>query len=144
MVSGDGTILQRWNYAKCEVIDYTSHLEEYIFRYSFSGEEISEILDKTEFKCGGLNFLVHGHDSIDEIPKGAVDFQKSSVYSQFSENSLEQDDRAMSYSIETFGGELQTSETFSNFQKFEALSMKRPNIPANHPKTIRVWIFCRI
>ncbi len=141
MVSGDGTILQRWNYAKCEVIDYTMHLQEYIFRYSFSGEEISEILEKTDFKCGGLNWKVHGHDTIKEIPIVAVDFQKSSIQSQFADSSLKQEDRAMSYAIHTFGGDLEDTRTLTNFQKFEALSSKRPNIPANHPKQYEYGFF---
>jgi len=135
VISGDGTILQRWNYAKCDVIDYTMHLQEYIFRYSFSGEEVSEILEKTDFKCSGLNLRVQGHDTIDEIPTAASAFQRSNYATQLGDNSLKQDDRAMSYSIETFGGDLEDSRTYTNFQKFELLSWQRPNIPANHPKT---------
>ena len=141
LISGDGTILQRWNYAKCDVVDYTMHLQEYIFRYSFSGEEISEILDKTEFKCAGLNLKVHGHDTINEFPVAAVDYQRISYASQLGSNSLEQEDRAMSYSIETFGGEFEESRTYTDFPKFETLSWKRPNIPANHPKAYEFGFF---
>jgi len=141
LISGDGTILQRWNYVKCDVVDYTLHLEEYMIRFSFSGEEISEILEKTDFKCSGLNLRVHEHDSINEFPVAAVDYQKANYASQLGVNSLEQNDRAMSYSIETFGGEFEDTRTYTNFPKFESLSWKRPNIPANHPKAYEYGFF---
>ncbi len=47
----------------------------------------------------------------------------------------------MSYSIETFGGEFEESRTYTNFPKFETLSWKRPNIPANHPKAYEFGFF---
>jgi len=47
----------------------------------------------------------------------------------------------MSYAIHTFGGDLEDTRTLTNFQKFEALSSKRPNIPANHPKQYEYGFF---
>jgi len=58
MVSGDGTILQRWNYAKCEVIDYTMHLQEYIFFPTLTGVPNPEIRERYTVYCEGLTVEV--------------------------------------------------------------------------------------
>ena len=81
-VTGDGTILQRWNYEKCDVDDYKMNLEEYKFRFHFSGEDAPEILEKTDFRCSGLNFKVFGHDNIDPAPvyaKNAINTKDYSI-----------------------------------------------------------------
>ncbi len=141
LISGDGTILQRWNYAKCNVIDYTIHLEEYTVRFTFTGEKASEILEKTDFKCSGLNLKVQGYDTINEIPVASVSFDQKSTQESLAGSSIKQADRAMSFKLQSFGGELEETFTYTNFPKFESLSWERPQVPANHPKEFEFGFF---
>jgi len=132
-ITGDGTILQRWNYEKCDVDDYKMNLEEYKFRFHFSGEDAPEILEKTDFRCSGLNFKVFGHDNIDTAPVYAKNAINTKDYS-IEKIDLTQEDRAMSFRYHVFRGEFTDTTTLTDYPKFESLSFKRSQkTPANHP-----------
>ncbi len=132
-VTGDGTILQRWNYEKCDVDDYVMNLEEYKFRFPFSDEEGSEILEKIDFRCSGLNFKVFGHDNINKFPVYAKNAINTEDYT-IENTDLTQDDRAMSFRYHIFRGEFTDTTTLTDYPKFESLSFKRSQkTPANHP-----------
>ena len=140
LVTGDGTILQRWSYANCEVSDYTSHFEEYSPTFTYSGQEGPEIREKTDFKCSRLNHKVNVIDPIDYFPiltgrEGAVKNSNLEI------DILDPNNRAMSYEIRSFGGELEETYTYSDFRKFESLSEDRPLKPANHPKQYEYGFF---
>jgi len=54
MVSGDGEILQTWEYNKCEITNYDVFLEDGLLNYKFHDKWQSEIRDRTFFDCAGL------------------------------------------------------------------------------------------
>jgi len=133
-ITGDGTILQRWNYVDCHVFDYKMHLEEFTFRYPFSGEERPEILEKTDFECLGRSFKVFGHDKINEFPIYTDKAIRNAEDYSLKNSDLTQEDRAMSFRYHIFGGQLTETLTLTSYPKFESLSFKRgPNVPIHHP-----------
>ena len=54
MVSGDGEILQTWEYGKCKITNYDVYLEDGLLNYKFHEKWQSEIRDRTIFDCAGL------------------------------------------------------------------------------------------
>jgi len=133
-ITGDGTILQRWNYIKCEIVDYKMNLEEFKFRFRFSGEDRPEILEKTDFKCKGDSFKVFGQDKINKVPVVTANVLKNPEDYVLEKSDLTQEDRAMSFRYHIFGGELPETLTLTSYPKFESLSYNRgPNTPIHHP-----------
>jgi len=57
VVSGDGTILQTWKYRNCDLEDYVVYLQDNIIFDRFSGEQGSEIRERSIFYCGGLSLI---------------------------------------------------------------------------------------
>ncbi len=57
VVTGDGTILQTWEYRNCDLEDYTVYLQDNIIYDRFSGEPGSEIRERSIFHCGGLSLV---------------------------------------------------------------------------------------
>jgi len=57
VVSGDGTVLQTWEYRNCDLEDYTVYLQDNIIFDRFSGEQGSEIRERSIFYCGGLTLV---------------------------------------------------------------------------------------
>jgi hypothetical protein len=54
--SGDDTLLQTWEYNKCERESYELYLDDSIVFYKFHEKWQSELKDRTIFDCAGLNF----------------------------------------------------------------------------------------
>ncbi len=131
ILTGDGTILQRWNYAKCELADYIVELAEFKMRFPFSGQEGPEILDKSEFKCAGQNLQVHGFDEIKQYPISAITLPTTGDSIGYDHKLSE--NRAMSFNIHHFGGEAEDTYTSADFPRFESLSWKKGSkTPAHH------------
>ena len=57
VISGDGTIIQSWDYKKCDVVDYATFLNEDKETYRFSDVDESEIRDVAVFSCRGFALL---------------------------------------------------------------------------------------
>jgi hypothetical protein len=57
VVSGDGTVLQTWKYRNCDLEDYVVYLQDNIIFDRFSGEQGSEIRERSIFYCGGLSLV---------------------------------------------------------------------------------------
>jgi len=57
VVSGDGTVLQTWEYRNCDLEDYVVYLQDNIIFDRFSGEQGSEIRERSIFYCGGLSLV---------------------------------------------------------------------------------------
>jgi len=55
VVAGDGTIIQTWQYRKCNVNDYATFLEEDKDTYRFSDKDEAEIRDLLVIACAGFN-----------------------------------------------------------------------------------------
>jgi len=132
IVAGDGTILQRWNYSKCELVDYIAHLEQFKFRFAFSGQEGPEILDKSEFECGGQNLQVYGIHEIKQYPIYVATIPTVGDSNGYDHKLPE--NRAMSFNIHVFGGEAENTYSTTDFPRFESLSWKKSSrTPAHHP-----------
>ena len=54
--SGDETLLQTWEYNKCERENYELYLDDSIVYYKFHEKWQSELKDRTLFECAGLKF----------------------------------------------------------------------------------------
>ena len=133
-ITGDGTILQRWNYVKCDVSDYTVYLEDYKLIYPFSGKKFSENREMIDFECAGLHFQIHHYDKIEKVPIHTSNLEQNLVsQSDFEGVDMTDDVRAMTYEIRFFGGEMEQIYIYQNFPKVESLSWKNSLVPANHP-----------
>jgi hypothetical protein len=61
LVTGDGSIVQTWQYQKCTAANYQIFLQNTLLYYTFSGKKaISEPQDKTTFNCGGFSINFSG------------------------------------------------------------------------------------
>ena len=133
-ITGDGTILQRWNYVKCDVSDYTVYLEDYKHVYPFSGKKFSENREMIDFECAGLHLQIHNYDKIEKVPIHTSNLEQNLVsQSDFESVDMTDDVRAMTYEIRFFGGEMEQTYIYQNFPKVESLSWKNSLVPANHP-----------
>jgi len=54
VVSGDGTVLQTWEYTRCDLEDYVVYLQDNIIFNKFHGGMGPEIRDRSIFLCGGF------------------------------------------------------------------------------------------
>ena len=68
LITGDGTILQRWNYIDCTFYDHSTFLEDSFLKYPYAEKLQPEIRDKSEFTCAGNNIEIHGNDLIPKFP----------------------------------------------------------------------------
>jgi len=116
--TGDGTLLQKWNYIKCDVRVYSISFEDVFLNIAFSGEFGSEIRDKTVFGCVGLN----------------VDFEKKE--NQLLESPLKQsqfvpseDERLQSFVVTFSNGEIPSPISFSSFPKFFPITTDSASFP---------------
>ena len=57
VVSGDGTVLLTWEYRNCDLEDYVVYLQDNIIFDRFSGEQGSEIRERSIFLCTGLSLV---------------------------------------------------------------------------------------
>ncbi len=57
VVSGDGTVLQTWEYRNCDLEDYVVYVQDNIIFDRFSGEQGSEIRERSIFHCTGLSLV---------------------------------------------------------------------------------------
>ena len=55
VVSGDDTILQTWEYRDCDLEDYSVYLQDNVIFRTFTGENESEIRERSIFSCRGLS-----------------------------------------------------------------------------------------
>ena len=57
VVSGDGTVLQTWEYRNCDLEDYTVYLQDNIIFNRFHGGDGPEIRERSIFLCTGLSLV---------------------------------------------------------------------------------------
>ena len=58
ILAGDGTLIQTWQYNKCQVFAYGTFLQEVRNFYQFSGQLQSEYRDKIIVECSGVRLQV--------------------------------------------------------------------------------------
>ena len=133
MITGNGTILQRWNYIDCSLYDYTMHLEDSLLKFSYTGEQSPEIRDKSEFTCNGRNLDIGGDNVLDKFPlKVPKFFEEEQIISP---TIPEPTERARSFEISVFGGELTQVYVSDKLQKFESIRRDRGTLtPLSHDK----------
>jgi len=120
LILGDGTIIQRWNYAKCDLTDYILRVDESLLRYPASKELQAEIRDQSQFSCSGFN-LQTGMD----LPQTPIRDPKTEQGIFVKPKTPSSDERANSFIISVFGGEFTEILTGNNINKFEALRRDR-------------------
>lgn len=131
MVTGDGTILQRWNYVDCELFDYGLRLEDSILRFPFAGEQAPEIRDKSDIACLGLNLQVPRDSELEKYPiKAPAVLEELDVNSALVDNNT-----AQVFTVTILGGELRNIYISEGFQKFETITRDRGSLtPSHHAK----------
>jgi len=137
LITGDNTILQRWNYVDCEVTSYQMRLDDSSLKYPFSGKPQGEIRDKTDFACSGNDLLIQGVHQIDKFPIRDFTYEESSsrVDELYSKEFPLESDRAMTYRIHASDGELEYTRTNDEIPIFEGLVQNRgPLVPSHHAK----------
>jgi len=58
ILAGDGSLIQTWQYNKCQVFGYGTFLTDLTNFIPFSGQEGSEFRDKIVFECAGIRLQV--------------------------------------------------------------------------------------
>ncbi len=57
VVSGDGTVLQTWEYRNCDLEDYVVYVQDNIIFNRFHGGDGPEIRERSIFHCSGLSLV---------------------------------------------------------------------------------------
>ncbi|MGY5151042.1 MAG: hypothetical protein ACW9XA_02070 [Candidatus Nitrosopumilus sp. bin_6a] len=58
VLDGKGKTVQTWEFVSCEITSYGTYLQDTVFIYQFSGNQDSEIRDRTNFSCTGIHLTV--------------------------------------------------------------------------------------
>ena len=58
ILAGDGSLIQTWQYKKCQVTGYGTFFQDVTNFYPFSGQEGGEFRDKIVFECSGVRLQV--------------------------------------------------------------------------------------
>ncbi|MEK6527270.1 MAG: hypothetical protein AABZ36_00075, partial [Nitrospirota bacterium] len=107
-VSGDGTVLQSWNYADCDLKNFDLKSADSLLSFSLSGRKgVSDIVDVSTFRCNGFSVNFDQHKS--NIPQDIVTVP--SLY-----------DMATINIVSLYGGELQNERTSALVQEVESRS----------------------
>ena len=124
VTTGDGDILQTWQYVNCDLLEYTPFLDENLTKLKIIGGFVSEIREKSVFECEGFG----------------VDFELKPSKRETSEIILptdfipSNDDRATSFQIQFSGGILESTQTFDTFPKFTPVTeAKIPILVSGNP-----------
>lgn len=106
VVTGDGSIVQTWQYQKCTISDYKTYLQNTLVYYTMSGQKaISEPQDKTAFQCSGFSIAFEG---------GKEDLSKQQVIPS-------DDTRVMTYVTHLTSDIFVSSRTSGLLQEFDTL-----------------------
>jgi hypothetical protein len=110
MFTGDGNTIQEWKYQECTIISYTPYLDENLVKLKFVGDLISEIRDKTTFRCDGF-----GQDFVKKEPLKKPESTLTPVIP-------DKENRADRIIVQFSGGEMINTNTFYSFSKFMPLT----------------------
>lgn len=121
VLTGDGTILQTYQYKNCKLDGYVPFLSQNLIRLQFTKQFKSEVRDRSDFSCGGflVDFDLHKlspdwatiQNTIDSIP--------------------DQKDLVQNYVVTI------SSDIFGSGQTFQTFSMFTPmGVPTNLPLSI--------
>jgi len=133
LITGDGTILQRWNYVDCSFHEHNSFLEDSFLKFSYAEKPGPEIRDRSEFTCAGNNIEIHGDEPIFTFP--IRDSKNNEKKSDVDPTIAKLENRVDSFRISAYDGELKQTHYTENLQKFESIRKDGgPLTPVNHAK----------
>ncbi len=55
VLDGTGAVIQTWAFERCGITSYGTYLQDFVFYYSYSGIQDSEIRDRANFSCVGIH-----------------------------------------------------------------------------------------
>ncbi len=58
ILSGNGSIIQTWDYRKCAIVDYATYVNDDKDEYPFGNHDKAEIRDVLVIECGGFSLKV--------------------------------------------------------------------------------------
>ena len=106
-VTGDGTIIQTWEYTECDLLDFQIFSEDNLVSYRFTGKLPTELRDISHFECNGLDFNTEqGPSELKSVPVNALDLIPDDA------------SRAQIYVVKFFEGKIAEPRVFTTFSKF--------------------------
>jgi hypothetical protein len=126
MILEDGTILQRWNYRDCKLIDYGLRLEDSRLSFPFAKKPGAEIRDKSDFLCIGISL-----DIGPDLPQRPINDSKTIQESFIGSRIPDENQRAKSFKISIYGGELPEPILNRDVYSFENLRRERVGLSPN-------------
>jgi hypothetical protein len=141
-MTGDNTILQRWNFVKCKITNYSMEVEISVLRFTFTEQHSGNLNDKTDFECSGNNFKVYETHKIDKLP--IKDKTHNRVNSEYFDDLYTKDlpsknERAEFYTFRAYSGEVLVNHTSKEFPIFKGLVQNKGLlIPTQHAKKFNV------
>jgi len=119
IVSGDGTILQKWQYYECKVTNYQLKLNDVLTKTKYSGKMAAEIKETTSFDCQGQNLVADPLEPISPFVNLHRAGQSVAVTKESAGGIIPTDkERAMSYVVTLVGDDV-PQETFTSFASFK-------------------------
>ncbi|HMK32702.1 MAG TPA: hypothetical protein VK431_03655, partial [Nitrosopumilaceae archaeon] len=118
IVTGDGNILQTYQYTYCKVTGYVPFLSENLLRLQFTKEFKSEIRDRTQFNCDGFKVNY-------DLRKPSSDW--SSVQDTIG-SVPDKKDLVQKYVVTISSSIFKTGQTYQTFAKFTPMGIQ-DNIP---------------
>ena len=105
-LSSDGTIIQSWRYADCEITDFKIKRNNILFTYPLSDiPGAADIVEMSNLSCNGFS----------------VDFDQKNINSEINSTIPTSYDRAMLHLTHWYGGELQNQRSSALLQEFNTL-----------------------
>ena len=106
IVTGDGSILQSWEYSKCNLYDFDSYLQDNLLYFTMNGKKAtSEIRDKSSFECVGFS----------------VNFDENTSSYESSDITLDDSSRALFYIAHIQDGDIREQKSTALVQKINTL-----------------------
>jgi hypothetical protein len=145
LITGDNTILQRWNFVKCKVTNYSMEVEISVLRFTYAEQHSGKLNDKTDFECSGNNFRVYETHKIEKLPIKDQNYNR--VNSEDFEDLYKKDlpsknERAEFYTISAYSGEVSVNHTSKEFPIFKGLVQNKGLlIPSQHAKKYEVGFY---
>ena len=109
VVTGDGSIVQSWDYNKCKITNYAQYFDDNKLFLKSHGSFAPEITERITFDCGGLSF----DGTTKQLEEPLTDLVHYADYAPKPE------DRATKYVVHFSGGEIAEPHTTFTYSKFE-------------------------
>jgi|GEM_PF-1386188 len=130
VVTGDGTVLQKWSYFNCDITYFETYLQNNLTYLMFSKSILSEIRDYSVFNCSSRYMQA----DMQEIFNPYVKYRGPTANKVYPTEKLatipSTDDRAMSFLVSFDGPEIPEEITSQTFEQFGPLS---DTIPQYYP-----------